>query len=63
MYRRALFGYDLALIGRSDHSELWGRLLGDAADRVSGHARCSVLIVKQPETSSGRQNKAAGEHH
>jgi nucleotide-binding universal stress UspA family protein len=40
--------YDLIVIGHSDHSELWGRLLGDTADRVSDHAHCSVLIVKQP---------------
>jgi len=39
-------GYDLIIIGHSDHSELWGRLLGDTADRISDHARCSVLIVK-----------------
>ena len=38
--------YDLVIIGHSDHSELWGRLLGDTADRVSDHAHCSVLIVK-----------------
>jgi nucleotide-binding universal stress UspA family protein len=25
---------------------LWGRLLGDTADRISDHAHCSVLIVK-----------------
>jgi nucleotide-binding universal stress UspA family protein len=41
-------GYDLIVVGHSDHSELWGRLLGDTADRISDHARCSVLIVKQP---------------
>jgi nucleotide-binding universal stress UspA family protein len=41
--------YDLIVIGHSDHSELWGRLLGDTADRVSDHVHCSVLIVKQPE--------------
>ncbi len=41
--------YDLIVIGHSDHSELWGRLLGDTADRVSNHAHCSVLIVKHPE--------------
>ena len=39
-------GYDLVVIGHSDHSELWGRLLGDTADRISDHAHCSVLIVK-----------------
>jgi nucleotide-binding universal stress UspA family protein len=39
-------GYDLIVIGHSDHSELWGRLLGDTADRICDHAHCSVLIVK-----------------
>jgi len=38
--------YDLIVIGHSDHSELWGRLLGDIADRVCDHAHCSVLVVK-----------------
>ena len=38
--------YDLIVVGHSDHSEMWGRLLGDTADRISDHARCSVLIVK-----------------
>lgn len=49
MFRRALFGYDLILISPSDHSELWGRLLEDTADRITDHAHGSVLIVKQPE--------------
>ena len=40
-------GYDLIVVGHSDHSELWGRLLGDTADRISDHAHCSVLIVKR----------------
>jgi nucleotide-binding universal stress UspA family protein len=39
-------GYDLVVIGHSDHSELWGRLLGDTADRIADHAHCSVLVVK-----------------
>jgi nucleotide-binding universal stress UspA family protein len=39
-------GYDLIVIGHSDHSELWGRMLGDTADRIADHASCSVLIVK-----------------
>ena len=38
--------FDLIVIGHSDHSELWGRLLGDTADRIADHAHCSVLIVK-----------------
>lgn len=39
-------GCDLIVVGHSDHSELWGRLLGDTADRIADHAHCSVLIVK-----------------
>jgi nucleotide-binding universal stress UspA family protein len=50
--------YDLIVIGHSDHSELWGRLLGDTADRVSDHAHCSVLIIKQPEPKqAGRADR------
>jgi nucleotide-binding universal stress UspA family protein len=39
-------GHDLIVVGHSDHSQLWGRLLGDTADRISDQAHCSVLIVK-----------------
>ncbi len=39
-------GYDLIVVGHSDHSALWGRLLGDTADRIADHAQCSVLVVK-----------------
>jgi len=39
-------GFDLIVLGHSDHSEMWGRLLGDIADRVCDHAHCSVLVVK-----------------
>jgi nucleotide-binding universal stress UspA family protein len=46
-------GYDLIIIGHSDHSELWGRLLGDTADRITDHAHCSVLVVKI-ETSTAQ---------
>ncbi len=38
--------FDLIVVGHSDHSALWGRLLGDTADRIADHAHCSVLIVK-----------------
>ena len=38
--------YDLIVVGHSDHSALWGRLLGDTADRIADHAHCSVLVVK-----------------
>jgi nucleotide-binding universal stress UspA family protein len=47
-------GYDLIVVGHSDHSELWGRLLGDTADRISDHAHCSVLIVKSHEKRAGQ---------
>src|SRR6266705_1533889 len=40
-------GYDLIVVGHSDHSSLWGRLLGDTAARISDQAHCSVLIVKR----------------
>jgi nucleotide-binding universal stress UspA family protein len=39
-------GHDLIVVGHSDHSALWGRLLGDTADRIADHAQCSVLVVK-----------------
>jgi nucleotide-binding universal stress UspA family protein len=39
-------GFDLIVVGHSDHSAMWGRLLGDTADRVSDHAHCCVFIVK-----------------
>jgi nucleotide-binding universal stress UspA family protein len=38
--------YDLIVVGHSDHSGLWGRMLGDTADRIADHSHCSVLIVK-----------------
>jgi nucleotide-binding universal stress UspA family protein len=39
-------GFRLILVGHRGHSGLWGRLLGGAADRVSHHAQCDVLIVR-----------------
>jgi nucleotide-binding universal stress UspA family protein len=36
---------DLLVVGRSGHSEVWGRFMGSTADKVSRHAPCSVLIV------------------
>jgi nucleotide-binding universal stress UspA family protein len=51
-------GYDLIVVGHSDHSEMWGRLLGDTADRISDHAHCSVLIVKQSGVLPGELPKA-----
>lgn len=39
-------GHDLIVVGNSAYSGLWGRLLGNTADRIADHAHCSVLIVK-----------------
>src|SRR2546428_13832506 len=36
-------GVDLIVVGHSDHSEVWGRLLGDTADRSSDHAHCTLV--------------------
>lgn len=47
-------GCDLIVIGHSDHSELWGRLPGDTADRISDHANCSVLSVKEPRVPTNQ---------
>ena len=44
--------YDLIVIGHSGHSEIWGRLLGDTADRISDHAHCSVLVIKSGARSA-----------
>lgn len=44
--------FDLIVVGHSGHSELWGRLLGDTADRIADHAHCSVLVVKPTETKT-----------
>lgn len=40
-------GFDLIVLGNSGHSSLWGSSLGHTADRISEHAHCSVLIVRQ----------------
>jgi len=39
-------GFDLIVLGHSGQSELWGRFLGDTANRIVDRAECSVLIVK-----------------
>jgi len=39
--------FDLIVIGNQGHSSLWGGSLGHTADRVSEHAHCSVLIVRE----------------
>jgi universal stress protein F len=37
---------DLIMPGHSGRSAAWGRFLGSTAEKVSGHAECSVLIVR-----------------
>ena len=37
--------FDLLVLGRSGHSEVWGRFMGSTTDKVSRYAPCSVLIV------------------
>jgi len=44
-------GADLIVLGHSGHSAIWGILLGTVTERVSRHAPCSVLIVRQPPTT------------
>ncbi len=36
---------DLLVLGRSGHSEVWGRFMGSAADKITRHAPCSVLVA------------------
>jgi nucleotide-binding universal stress UspA family protein len=36
---------DLLTLGRSGHSEVWGRFMGSTADKIARHAPCSVLIA------------------
>jgi universal stress protein F len=36
---------DLLALGRSGHSEVWGRFMGSTADKIARHAPCSVLIA------------------
>jgi nucleotide-binding universal stress UspA family protein len=38
--------FDLVVVGHTGLSEVWARLLGTTAERVSRHAPCSVLIVR-----------------
>ncbi|MGD1006361.1 MAG: universal stress protein [Ignavibacteriaceae bacterium] len=39
--------FDLIVMGNQGHSGLWGGSLGHTVDRVSEHAHCSILIVRQ----------------
>lgn len=41
-------GADLIVLGHSGHSAIWGTFLGTVTEKVSRHATCSVLIVRQP---------------
>ena len=36
---------DLLVLGRSGHSQVWGRFMGSTADKITRHAPCSVLIA------------------
>jgi nucleotide-binding universal stress UspA family protein len=38
--------FDLLVIGHSEHSGIWGTFLGTTADKITRHAKCSVLIVR-----------------
>lgn len=45
---------DLVVIGHSGHSRAWGHFLGGVTEKVSRHAPCSVLIVRElPGASPG----------
>lgn len=37
---------DLIVMGHTGHHNLWGNLLGNTADKISDHAPCDVLIVR-----------------
>jgi nucleotide-binding universal stress UspA family protein len=41
--------FDLIVLGSRGHSELWGRIMGHTADRVSENAHCDVLIVRSKD--------------
>ena len=36
---------DLLVLGRSGHSQVWGRFMGSTADKIVRHAHCAVLIA------------------
>jgi nucleotide-binding universal stress UspA family protein len=42
-------GAKLLILGHSGHSAIWGRFLGSTVEKVSRHAKCSVLIAAPPE--------------
>ena len=37
---------DVLFLGHSGHSRLWGTFLATTADKVVGHAPCSVFVVR-----------------
>jgi len=39
-------GYDLLVVGHRGHSGVWGAFLGSTADKLVGHAPCSLLVVR-----------------
>ncbi len=43
-------GYDLLVVGHRGHSGVWGAFLGSTADKLVGHAPCSVLVVRPNPT-------------
>jgi nucleotide-binding universal stress UspA family protein len=38
---------DLLVIGATEHADLWERLFGTVADRVTHKVNCSVLVVRE----------------
>jgi nucleotide-binding universal stress UspA family protein len=38
--------FDLLVVGHSGRSGVWGMFLGTTTDKVTSHARCSVLVVR-----------------
>jgi nucleotide-binding universal stress UspA family protein len=38
--------FDLAVVGHSGVSDVWGTFLGTTSDKFTRHATCSVLIVR-----------------
>lgn len=48
------FHSDLIVTGHTSHHNLWGNLLGNTADKISDHAPCNVLIVRQKSPAKPR---------
>ena len=36
---------DLLVLGRSGHSQVWGRFMGSTADKIVRHVPCSIFIA------------------